>query len=567
MKTRIFYLKKFLKKHRINEDNLTWLPSDASTRRYARVYKGKNSYIFMDSPLTEKPKEFYQITQLLRRNKLPAPRIFAKDLRHGYMLLEDFGKERLSHFAHKNTNSLEPYFDAIDLLVRVQKITPSNSIPKQSLQQWIKAMNIFLNYFFPYVIGKELSNKAKEDFYALWERLSQKINLLPSAICLGDYHLDNLMHKKDGTLGLLDFQDATIGPVFYDLIALIENDREPLPESKAQQVLKHYLELRPELDQKKYTELFPVIAAQWHTRVIGVFVRMCVRMKNPKYLSFLKNDWDLLARNLKSPLLNEYKAWLNKYVPTKNRNIPKNLSEFKPVRTAMMLAAGLGTRMRPLTNLRPKPLIKVNKKCLCQYTLDALLKHQIENFVINTSYKGEQLHEYLKDFPIPVHFSDEKELLNTGGGVKKALPILKKTGNDGFFVVNSDTIWVDTQTALLREMEKAWDPQKMDCLLALIPTKNVHGDLYKGDYFLKDNRPVRRHPEDDVAPYMFMGVQILHPRAFDKIQETSFPLWKQIYDVAERNHRMGYIIFDGFWFNVGTPKAVKTATSFLKRLK
>jgi len=568
MKTRTFYLKKFLKRHKINESELTWLPSDASSRRYARIKKGNNSYIFMDSPLTEKPKEFYQITQLLRKNKLPAPKIFAKDLKHGYMLLEDFGIEKLSDFV-KNNPSLDSYFDAIDLLVRVQKI-PSEAIstlPRQTSQQWIASMNVFLNYFFPYVVGKELSEKAKNDFYSLWEKLAQKIKALPTSICLGDYHLDNLMRKKDGAIALLDYQDAFIGPIFYDLVALIENERDPLSSAKAQKVLNHYLELRPELNQERYTDLFPVIAAQWHTRVIGVFVRMCVRMKKQKYLRFLKNDWELLNHNLQSPLLHEYKAWLNKYVPNENRNIPKNLDDFLPVRTAMMLAAGLGTRMRPLTNLHPKPLIKVNKKCLCQYTLDALLRHGIENFVINTNYKGKQLHDYLKDFAIPVHFSDEKELLNTGGGVKKALPTLKKTGANGFFVVNSDTIWLDTQTSLLREMEKAWDPRKMDCLLALIPTKNVHGDLYKGDYFLKNDRPIRRHPEDAPAPYMFMGVQILHPRVFDNIQETNFPLWKQVYDVAEHNNRLGYVIFDGIWFNVGTPEAIKIATSFFKRLK
>jgi MurNAc alpha-1-phosphate uridylyltransferase len=174
------------------------------------------------------------------------------------------------------------------------------------------------------------------------------------------------------------------------------------------------------------------------------------------------------------------------------------------------------------------------------------------------------IHQELKDKK--VKFSDEKTALETGGGVQKALPLLKKTGADGFFVINSDALWLDKKETLLKQMERAWNPLEMDVLLAFVPTKKAKGDVPKGDYFIKNGKPVRRHPPQKKAPYCFMGVQILHPDIFKGHPLKKYSL-VELYDKAEQNGRLGCLIFDGLWFHVGTPKAVQDTTKYFKRKK
>lgn len=319
MKTRNFYLNAFIKKHHL--EDIMWLSQDASTRRYARVHKGDKTFILVDSPLTEKPKEFVLIDRILRKHQFGAPRIYAKDLRHGFLLLEDFGTCSLSCATRNPKKADELYILALDTLIKIQKeITEHRKLPPALPVMW-QENNLFIDYYVPKIAGVTLTEKAKEEFKAIWRQLFDGFRKLPHSIVLYDYHLDNLMLKSDNTLGLLDFQDAMSGPIFYDLISLVEDERFPLPQNKRKQMLQHYFELRPLLAEKKYADWLPVIAAHRHTRVMGIFARLATVYNKPHYLKYIKNDWAFLRENLKSPLLKAYTQWIKKYL--------KNPKDFK----------------------------------------------------------------------------------------------------------------------------------------------------------------------------------------------------------------------------------------------
>jgi aminoglycoside/choline kinase family phosphotransferase len=321
MKDRNFYLNCFLKKHHISQ--IQWLSGDASTRRYARVTKKNKSYILMDSPLSEKPKEFVLVDKILRKHYISAPKIYAKSLRHGFMLLEDFGSENLSQSVKDKSKADELYILALDTLIRLQKNVTEHHRFENGLPLMIEQTNLFIEYYVPEILKIQLSQQAQDEFKSIWYHLLKKTEQLPQTLMLYDYHLDNIMLKKDNTLGLLDFQDAMRGCVFYDLVSFVEDERYPLPLNKRNALYQHYFDLCPVLATPKYADLLPVVAAHRHTRVMGIFGRLATKYQKPQYLKYIPNDWDFLKENLKSPLLKDYKKWLETYLPQQMKDLYK----------------------------------------------------------------------------------------------------------------------------------------------------------------------------------------------------------------------------------------------------
>ena len=321
MKTRKDLLAHFMNKHHLK--NPQWVNADASTRRYARVLKKNKTYILMDSPLSEKPKEFVAIDKILRKYNLPAPTIYAKNLRQGFILMEDFGSVLMSQAIQNKKKMDDLYILALDTLIRLHKnITKSDccKLPP-SVDFMMGENNLFLDYYVPKVLNIKLPPKAKEEFKSLWKKLFHEMQRLPQTLMLYDYHADNIMIKQDGTLGLLDFQDAMRGPIFYDLISLLEDERYPLPPAKRKAFLKHFFELRPVLATPKYYSLLDVVAAHRHTRVLGRFGLLAATYNKKEYLKYAKNDWMFIKENLKNPMLSEYKSWLKKYLPKQIKGV------------------------------------------------------------------------------------------------------------------------------------------------------------------------------------------------------------------------------------------------------
>lgn len=231
---------------------------------------------------------------------------------------------------------------------------------------------------------------------------------------------------------------------------------------------------------------------------------------------------------------------------------------------AMVLAAGFGTRMRPLTLTTPKPLIKVAGKSLLDYGFDRLREAHVEIVVVNGHYLAEQIQAWAYNVEVPhTAFSDERDaILDTGGGIVRALPLL---GKDPFFVLNADCFWLDGATPALVRLRAAWDDQAMDCLLLLCDPAHTTGYDGKGDFVLSaDGRIARRRDLPEGRALAYIGGYLVHPRLFSDAPKGAFSM-NILWDRAISQHRLFGLAHDGHWLHVGTVDAIKEAEDFLCR--
>ncbi len=227
---------------------------------------------------------------------------------------------------------------------------------------------------------------------------------------------------------------------------------------------------------------------------------------------------------------------------------------------AMVLAAGLGKRMRPLTDTCPKPLIEVDGRSLLDRMIDRLEDAGVDQVVVNTHYLGDQVAAQMDSRQSPrVTCIAEDDLLETGGGVKNALHLL---GKDAFFVANSDALLLNGPYDSLSAMAATWDPETMDALLLLHSTVDAFGYEGMGDFCAEADGLLMRRPEMEVAPWLFTGVQILKPALFEDTPDGPFSL-NLIYDRAIEAGRLYGTRHDGEWFHVGTPEGLSEAEAFM----
>jgi MurNAc alpha-1-phosphate uridylyltransferase len=225
-------------------------------------------------------------------------------------------------------------------------------------------------------------------------------------------------------------------------------------------------------------------------------------------------------------------------------------------RRAMILAAGLGLRMRPLTETRPKPLVEVAGKPLIAHALDRLTAAGVERIVVNVHHLPEQVEAWAQAQAVPIVISDERDrLLDTGGGVAKALPLL---GDDPFFVLNSDSLWIEGAMPALERMRQAWRPADMDGLLLVSATAQTVGYCGQGDFHLDPQGRLARRPPGQVAPFVFAGCHLAAPRLFAGAPEGPFSM-NLLWDRALAAGRLYGIRHDGVWLHVGTPDAIPLA--------
>lgn len=225
----------------------------------------------------------------------------------------------------------------------------------------------------------------------------------------------------------------------------------------------------------------------------------------------------------------------------------------------MVLAAGFGTRMRPLSSKVPKPLVKVGERALIDHCLDGLAQAGVETAVVNVHHLADLLEAHLAGRSAPkIVISDERDgLLDTGGGIKRALPLL---GPEPFMLRNSDSFWLEGVRQNLHWLTMTWDAERMDALLLLASTVPAVGYAGRGDFFLDKDGRLTRRKERTVAPFAYAGAAILHPRLFDGAPDGAFSL-NRLFDRAIEAERLFGARLDGVWINVETPTAVALAES------
>jgi N-acetyl-alpha-D-muramate 1-phosphate uridylyltransferase len=230
---------------------------------------------------------------------------------------------------------------------------------------------------------------------------------------------------------------------------------------------------------------------------------------------------------------------------------------------AMVFAAGLGTRMRPITNTLPKPLVKVAGRALIDHTLDRLAEAGVEKAVVNVHWLPDLIIDRVRERTAPhVIISDEREkLLDQGGGIMKAMDHL---GPGAFIVCNTDAIWLEGPRSNLRRMMEAWNPETMDILLLVAATATSVGVDWRGDFnMLADGRLVRRE-ERTVAPFVYSGFGVIKADLFANETREIFPLAPLLFDAAQRGKLYG-VRLEGRWLHVGTPQAIEEAEETFAR--
>lgn len=230
--------------------------------------------------------------------------------------------------------------------------------------------------------------------------------------------------------------------------------------------------------------------------------------------------------------------------------------------TAMVLAAGLGKRMRPLTARQPKPLVRVAGKALIDHALDRLAEAGVTRAVVNVHYLADAIEAHVTVRPMPqVTISDERaQLLETGGGMIKALTHLP----DPFFALNADNIWLDGPSNAFRELSRRWDPATMDALLLLVPHVRAANFNGPGDFHMDPLGRLSRRKPGRIAPFIFTGIQLVSHRLLRDAPEGPFStnlLWNRA--IAEG--RLFGMSFSGQWFEVGTPEAIRPTEEALQR--
>lgn len=232
---------------------------------------------------------------------------------------------------------------------------------------------------------------------------------------------------------------------------------------------------------------------------------------------------------------------------------------------AIVLAAGLGKRMLPITASMPKPLVKVAGQSLVDFALDRLHEAGIGTVVVNVHHFADMLEAHLRTRTLPrIVISDERDaLLETGGGVKKALSLL---GSEPFITFNSDSLWIEGKEPNLKRLVGAWDPERMDILMLVAPLSTSIGFEGRGDFHMEESGRLRRRGADDSAPFAYAGVAIVKPELVHGTPDGAFSA-NAFYDRAIAKERLYGLCMEGQWLHVGEPQAIAEAEKCLAASK
>jgi aminoglycoside/choline kinase family phosphotransferase len=316
----------FLKQNGWEEAELVPVAGDASFRRYFRAISGDRQAILMDAPPPhEDPTPFIQIAEFLKAQNFAAPAIFAKDLDHGLVLLEDFGDRRMrEHLDHQPDDEEHIYRQVVDL-IRDLHTKPAAPIAPYDWAQYLREVNLLTEWYCP-------AQKLPVDlagFVDVWNRALEPVIAAqnPPVTVMRDYHAENIMLLEDGRLGLLDFQDALIGHPAYDLVSMLQDARRDVSDELEQAMLEHYLTAHSDKAANDFRSHYAILGAQRNTKIIGIFTRLFVRDGKSRYLDFLPRMWRLLEKDLRHPDLAEVADWFDANIPSDVRLRPIAMSE------------------------------------------------------------------------------------------------------------------------------------------------------------------------------------------------------------------------------------------------
>jgi hypothetical protein len=307
------------------------LAGDASFRRYSRLERHGTTAMLMDAPPPQEDvRPFLAIAQILRKLELSAPAILAANVEAGLLLLEDFGDDTYTRLLAKGADETSLYVLAVDVLIALHRhFTPQSApgLPPYDDTRLLNEAALMVDWYLPAITGQATPESVRKTYLDLWRELFPLARAVPDSLVLRDYHVDNLMRLASraglAACGLLDFQDAVLGPVSYDLVSLLEDSRRDIAPELAASMRARYLAAFPDLDRAAFAASFAVLGAQRHCKVIGIFTRLDRRDHKPRYLAHIPRLWRMLDQNLRHPALAPIKEWLDRHIPPRLRVTPE----------------------------------------------------------------------------------------------------------------------------------------------------------------------------------------------------------------------------------------------------
>ncbi len=317
-KNKLGQIEKFLIKNNIKAEQVLFMKSDASRRRYARIVNGSKNKILMHDPDSRNLRKFLDIAKIFGELDLSVPSIYTEDPDLGFILLEDFGDETYNHYINNNLKYDFLYENAIEVLSVLQKAEIPDNLEIFSQKQILKEVNIFLDWALPYYFEEEISGKLINDFNRNWDEIGKIINSKSKVITHFDYHIDNLVWLKNRSnfkrVGILDFQDALVGPPAYDLVSLLQDARRDVSEELQKKLKEQYLTFYKGTSDE-FNFFYDCVGAQRNTRILGVFARLKTRDNKTSYIKHMNRVWRNLNNNLKNPELKNLASCYKYFIP------------------------------------------------------------------------------------------------------------------------------------------------------------------------------------------------------------------------------------------------------------
>jgi aminoglycoside/choline kinase family phosphotransferase len=302
------------------------LAGDASFRRYIRLIGGDRGAVLMDAPPPqENVQAFVHMARYLKDRGFSAPVVLAADETVGFALLEDLGDDLYLRVLADGADAELLYGAAVDLLVALQAGVLPEGVPPYDETLLLDEARLFIDWYLPALTGAEAAREDRQAFDALWREALGDLADQPIVPVLRDYHADNLMWLADrhgiARVGLLDFQDAVIGPPAYDLVALLEDARRDVEALLAEAMIARFVAATG-ADEIAFRRAYAVLGAQRNTKIIGIFTRLWRRDGKSRYLDMIPRVWRHLERDLGHPTLTRLRAWLDDRVPPDRRGAP-----------------------------------------------------------------------------------------------------------------------------------------------------------------------------------------------------------------------------------------------------
>lgn len=304
------------------------LADDASFRRYDRLVRDGEQAVLMDAPPPmEDVRPFIHIDRLLREMGLSAPEILVEDAEAGLLVLEDLGDNTYTRVLADGGDEAALYELALDLLVELHRRFEGNgALPPYDDEAFLTEATLLTDWYMPALTGMETPAAQRAEYCGLWLAALAEARRMPSTLVLRDYHVDNMIWLPErpgaAACGLLDFQDARLGPVTYDLVSLLEDARRDVPPALAAKLLDRYLDAFPDLDREAFAASYAIMGAQRSAKILGIFTRLDRRDGKPGYLTHIPRVWRWLEGDLAHPALADLRAWFERAVPPETRFAP-----------------------------------------------------------------------------------------------------------------------------------------------------------------------------------------------------------------------------------------------------